>query len=162
MTDKVWNIKIDYSVHTENVGGYDSEDDWSRDSYEGTVYVKGFNVVGEKDYHDFPINFDPKNGIYLVYVVYTTGDSFGYDGGQVEFITAYDSAEKAEENAKKIRDHYNQYKANETSDYSVSLKDNDGNTFQQYASWEGYFEHIDELIVEHLTYKRNFMDGDYD
>lgn len=101
---------------------------------------------------------------YLVYVVWSTGDSFGHDACKnLTAVHLFDSREKAEACAKAIEDHaelkrrleYQTRKTRESrgfSEFSVKYIGNDGTEMTEYAGWNGYFESVDRVDVEQVTH----------
>ena len=84
-------IKFDVRVSTHNVGGLDPDDVWSRDSTEGSVDVVGARLEAKDGYDCLFTDKEVAPGatVWLVWAEYTTGDSFGSDGGN------YDPADPA-------------------------------------------------------------------
>lgn len=122
-------IKFDVQVETYNIGGYDPEDSWSRDSTEGSCYVTGATIVEKDGYDTLGVEEDISRGdtIYLVWAEYTTGDSFGSDGGNYELLEVFIDKQMAWDRVS--------YWEN-ISDYSVP--------------WNGYFEYLDGVRVSAL------------
>lgn len=119
-------------------------------SYRGhtsaSISVRGIQEVeNSRDYCDLTTKFtiEPGRDYYLLYVVFETGDSFGTDGGNVEWIALYEDRDLAEEQVVNIR------KNDENKDsYSVKLKLHDDVEIDYYAPWKGYFERIEDVVVE--------------
>lgn len=63
--------------------------------------------------------------VFLVWAKYSTGDSFGHDGGQYELLEVHTDANTAHLRA----EHFSK-----VTDYSVP--------------WTGYFEHLDYVTVD--------------
>lgn len=62
--------------------------------------------MNEDEFFHLTVPYEPEFGreYYLLYVEYSTGDSFGRDDGRLEFIGLYDDVEIAKENARRIRE----------------------------------------------------------
>lgn len=77
------------------------------------------------------VNFEPKSGntVYVVYVRYSTGDSFGHTNGEWSIIDILDSMEHAN-------------KLKESID-SGEYERNNG-----HAPWTGYFESLESSNIE--------------
>jgi len=90
-------IKFDVQVETYSIGGYDPEDSWSRDSTEGSCYVTGATIVEKDGYDTLGVEEEISQGdtIYLVWAEYTTGDSFGRDGGNYELLEVFTDKQTA-------------------------------------------------------------------
>lgn len=93
----------------------------------------------------FDLNVQAGHTVYALVATYTTGDTFGSDGGQTQVVDVFTDPNKA-------------------SELSVIAKDVQSHNFEmdgkEYrASWVGYFEHLDNLTVWEVTVK-NFHDYD--
>lgn len=133
-------IKFNVDVRTWNVGGEDPDDEWSRDSYDGEASVHGAKLVKEDGYDTLGTEHDFKVGdvCYLVWAQYSTGDTFGRDGGQYELLEVFPNREEAEAR-KKI---YEGLTDNRSEDVGQAIG---------YVPWLGYFESLDFVAVEGLV-----------
>lgn len=107
------------------------------------------------------INLQVGDMAYLVYVVWSSGDSFGQDRGK--YLTAihlFDTSEKAKACADAIEAHERLYKKTRYggnkypkgfNPHSVNFIGNDGTDMTESAGWNGYFEHIDYVQVDRVT-----------
>ena len=145
--------------HTANLGGRDPEDRWTRDSTETS-----WSVVGASE--KVPSAYDPFDDIetglesgkgYALYMIHSSGDSFGHDGGAYfEFVWIFESKELVEAARDRIRQHAEWYKDKHgyrptkndpkkfKDDYSIDINIG-GAKMTVSASWNGYFEHLDEV-----------------
>ena len=103
----------------------------STDQY-GDVYIPG--------------EVSPGDNIWLVYAVYSTGDSFGHDDKNcIDFISIHRDEETARNNAKilcKINgDEFNY-------DYQVPITMEGGTKLNYNPPWLGYFERLDYIDVQ--------------
>ena len=76
-------------IYYQNLGGYDPDDEWSRDSTSQDVYLRGWSFDRPSaDYESVDLEFTPKKSdtLYALCVSYDTGDSFGRDDGQLEVV----------------------------------------------------------------------------
>lgn len=71
--------------------------------------------------------------VHVVVAVYSTGDTFGRDGGQTTVLDAFTDVDKA--NALRAR-------AADVDDFTFT---HDGKEYR--ADWTGYFEHLDSVEV---------------
>lgn len=140
------SFRVEYDGHEENLGGSDPNDRWSRDSTSTTWNVHGL-VLGE-DHHGLCLDglVRPGDTVWLVYAVWSDGDSFGHDeGARIDFITVHREEAIARANAEMLvkatnRDHGYGYKVR-------LLLDN--NTILPYTvPWLGYFESLDYVRCE--------------
>lgn len=120
-------LKFDVEVNNWVTHEADPEDRWDRDSTDGSVEVLRCHLSREDCYNALPAAFEVKVGdtAWLVWAQYSTGDSFGRDGGQYELCGVFGSeaAAKAEEE-----------RLQKVNDYSVP--------------WNGYFENLDFIKVQ--------------
>lgn len=138
-------LKVLYTQHTEGPSYFEDSEEY-REDYT-TFYVDGLKI--DNKYLDVETSLDIKEGekVYLLYVVYTTGDSFSTShGGSIEFINVYRDIEVAKENERRIN------KKEETNDYHIILKTSNGESeYRIYTPWIGYFESIDYVEIKELT-----------
>lgn len=127
-------IKFEVCQNTWSTGGRDPEDSWSRDSSDGEVSIKSAIKVPEDGYEVLAVEQDVAIGtvVYLVWAQYTTGDSFGSDGGQYELLEVHLNRDDAEKRRT--------YFENVTHDGTY------GST-GAWLPWFGYFEHLDGVYV---------------
>ena len=148
----------------------DPGDSWSRDSTSTDWSIEGIEL-GTDSYRSFPVSFpiEEDREYYLLYAIWTTGDSFGRDdSSQFEGIALYEDKEKAYDAEKVIRKHADLYrelnnyysrtpkpkKPNDYQEYTVNINLEDGTILPVHAGWNGYFESLDRVDVEIVTLKR--------
>jgi hypothetical protein len=143
------NLYINFNKTSQNLGGSDPEDRWSRDSYQ---YYWGFLGLTTTE-NNYPINvenYDPQKTVYVVYVIYSTGDSFGYDTDCCcEEICGTHDLELAKKVKKYILEDKNE-KVNFKKMHNV-----DGIKFMTYP-WKGYFESLSYVAIKGF----NMVTGD--
>ena len=126
---------------------YDYEDRWARrpDDYEDHS-IKGVSVVEDGKYYDLEVGFEVERGeeYFLLYGVYSTGSSFSHTEGKIEFVDLYTDRDVAEENAKRLRKHYDEG----GSGFSCKLLHESGKEYDFCTPWKGYFESLSYLEVE--------------
>lgn len=115
-------------------------------SYRGETGGRVTNVVAEVendirnyygDGHGKDLDVNPGDTVYVVVVEYSTGDSFGRDGGQSKVLDIFTTAKEAADLAERATAH----------DYN---KDGFGfrhNGVDYYTPWCGYFESLDSIEV---------------
>ena len=140
MTTRVKVIDNVYGGITEEANPNDS---WSRDSTYEDHNIEGIRVVD--GYYDLEVGFEvePGRDYWLLYGIYSTGDSFGTDDGRIEFVDLYEDRLVAEENAKRLRKHND-----EGEGFSCELVHESGKDFQFHVPWKGYFERLSYLEVQ--------------
>jgi hypothetical protein len=143
-------LKVLYDVYTTNMGGYDPDDRWTRDSTDADTTINGLIIVDK--YFDTVCQDDISDGdqVGLLWATYSTGDSFGNDGGQCEFIQVLPLTKMhiLSQNAETIMS------ANESKSYSsssVKLLDAYGETYTLGCPWYGYFENLQSVDIKVLT-----------
>lgn len=97
------------------------------------------------DYETFNTSFNVEEGdsIYVLSMIYSSGDSFGSSSGNGEVIWVFKDVEFAKAAAQALRKHEN--------DFSVKFKDESGQEITMHNPGAGYFEHISSIDVERFT-----------
>lgn len=133
-------IKFDVSVYRWSTGGYDPDDEWSRDSTDGVVSIIGATITSKDGYDTLGTDAELKKGdtIYLVWAQYSTGDTFGNDGGQYELLEVH--TDKAVADAR--REMYENLGDNRSEDVGQCVG---------YVPWLGYFESLDFVQVDEFV-----------
>ena len=135
-------LYCEYNQTHRNVGGYDPDDSWSRDSMEGDYWVTGVHLSGGmRDEVESPKGetFNVGDVVHVTYVVYTTGDTFGSDGGNSSVLVATNDigvARAAERWAREVETY-----GYCGEDWAVGMES------PPYPSWYGYFEHVDDVRI---------------
>lgn len=141
----VYNIEVIDDSYQES-SREASDDGWDRGDTDTSHNIVGFRAAPESDnrYYDLAVPFNPKEDVtyYVLYAVYSTGDSFGSDrGSSVEYIGFYTEEELpvAQENLRKV-----EASTKGNDNWSITLKTPNGHkTFEQHTPWVGYFESLD-------------------
>lgn len=162
-------------VNDNVVGGVsryaDPDSDYDRDDTWQEHYIESISQADENQFYDLTVEFDldPKCEYYLLYAIYSTGDSFGHDEGRIEFVGLYENSYAANENMRRIEAHYETYRQlndrwyhsskqmsktelknleKNFDSYSVTLIANDGREYKVSVPWTGYFESLTDVRVE--------------
>lgn len=131
--------------------GVFSDESYSRRPNTSTHHdVQG---IYKAPYGDIVTNLDIKLGdtAILVYVIWSTGNSFGQDNGKyLTPIHLFNSMEKAQAAVDAIYAHAKNNDPDGPIDvkYNVTYIDNDGLPQSEYAGWIGYFESICDVRAE--------------
>lgn len=147
MTD----IYILQDIHYQNLGGYDPDDSWSRNSTREDVTLKGWSLERPSgDWDSVTVEFTPDlhETLYALCVSYDTGDSFGRDEGKLEVVHLFRDRNIAQENLNALGDSYYQSKGG-----IFDMKLDDGSVKEIYAPHMGYFESLNDVFLEPLTHK---------
>lgn len=144
------NIKIIDDEYTQITREADRNDEWGADDTATSHHIRGFKVTEAKQYWDLIVGYDvkPEVAYYLVYVLYSTGDSFSHHTGRITFIDMYQTIEEAEKAVKVI-----EKGVNDDDKYSINYIDNSGNDAKMYCPWIGYFESLEDVNIE-IVYKK--------
>ena len=149
---RVAGIAITDLSNTEVTRAADPADEWSRDSTHISHNIRGFDVVDDNIYADLVLPYQPVAGTdyWLLYVIYTTGDSFGSDSGRIDYVDMYLSETEARENAERIRKHSEARNQADDERFSVSLVSSGGQMYKFHCPWIGYFEEIEGIHVQKM------------
>lgn len=138
-------LYVESTKYTDNVGGYDPEDDWSRDSTSTRWSFGSVKVLREGMREDVTIeceDFNELTEVFVTVAVWSTGDSLGWDSGYCaeafSVHKSYEDAKKAVsimENAKGVLDR-------PKGGYDLG----DGYTLA-YVPWDGYFESLNYIEI---------------
>ncbi|AVD99299.1 hypothetical protein SEA_BILLNYE_116 [Streptomyces phage BillNye] len=141
MINVVWG---EYSYQSEP--GEDTDEPYSWRGVETTEIsdVEAVYSKGEGNPHRgmirpgaFSCEAEPGDTVYAVIVRYSTGDTFGREEGLAICLDVFTDADKAEELAKAAR---------EVDEFRMTV-----NGVEYYVSWVGYFEHLEDVVVEELV-----------
>jgi hypothetical protein len=146
----------DYSRRDEDRGEDQYDYSWS-ESHDYQYY--GARIV-ENSYSDvslFPGEREPRLGemIYVVYVSYDSGDSFGYARGCRVHLWAFTDAERASRLCDLID---LDVKTSPDYDYDNKPLDFEGVPIA-VNTWKGHFEHFNCVDYESLEVKRTRKNG---
>lgn len=140
---KSWQISVDYSVYNDY--SYRSPEEFGAWREDNTVTIHDtFQAIasnsklGRDRYYDVHVGFEPvkDRDYYLVFGIYSSGDSFGRETGKVAFIELFEDESKAHEFVKLI---------GKTSEYSVKFDD-----VTYYIPWVGHFESLEVCDVKRV------------
>lgn len=159
-------IKID--VRTEqwsNDDGDDSDDQYAHNgTYDEHHDISGLIPVEEGCYFDMVVPFDLVKGqdYFLVYGIYSTGDSFSNTSGKLQLVDVYTTREKAERCVKSLVEHYAFYtnppkkirgKNRQYNEYGVCIKDDMGVKYKFGVPWTGYFESLSGVEIKAIQWE---------
>ena len=141
-------ICVNYSSYTDVEAEHDFGDEFSGEDTHTTHDIESVYVSNEKDYYDLNVPFDVVEGkqYYLLYGLYSTGDSFNHDSGRLQFVDLYQTIEMADANKKILEDH-NKITGTK-DDYTAQLLMDDGTIYPFNVPWKGYFESLESLVIE--------------
>lgn len=163
-------VKVIDVVHVSVTREGDPNERWDGDDTYESHHIKGIKVVDEGSYYDFVAAFDvdPSKTYYLLYTIYSTGNSFSHEEGKIQFVDLFETLEKAQKNLKRIEEHNKTYKKlndrwarpskeeqrelnklKKTFDeWSVRLVTESGREYDFHVPWHGYFERLTTVEIE--------------
>lgn len=153
MGTRVW-IKLDQ--HSESTREASSDDSWDRGDTSTSWYVQGA-TMRENDrssYYSAEYEGDLKPGdiVHLLYVVYSTGDSFGHDhNAQFDFVGVYKNHDVAAANRAELEKFSDRNFSYEDGGNNAKLKTDDGQEYDYYVPWLGYFESLGYIEIHSCT-----------
>lgn len=142
-----YHIKINHTQHTEVTR--EGTGEWDGDDIEHSHDFNGFRVVKSNDIWDFILNKHPRNNEhYLVYVLYSTGDSFGSENNCLSMI----AFEAEYMDAKAVRDaieaDYIEYRKSGEYGYKpleIVLPKSKRTITVGTGTWKGFFEGMNSV-----------------
>jgi hypothetical protein len=150
-------VEIDYDSYTDTTREGDPEAEYDGDDTETSTTVNGVRHVKESGFWDLIVNYplDRSKNYYLLYVVYSTGDSYNHDEGKVVFIDLYEDVKVADEAAKILEKTYDITEYNYKFPKHVDIPDSKGGINHLYAGpWIGYFSQFTEAVVKKVEVLR--------
>lgn len=159
-------ISIYGDHYSHSTGGYDPNDEWSRDSSHHHWDIKGAGEHVPKRCETFDsIETNVKGKAFALYTIHSSGDSFGRDeNAYFTLHWIFDSYEKAQKAMDKIKEHEHWYhelnswrpnkklnKKQFRSEYSVDIDIEGERPLTISASWNGYFESLSEIDIYEFT-----------
>lgn len=120
---------------------HDPEDRWSGEETCTDTSVWGFEVTSEDKYWDGIAKFDLEydKDYFLVYAIYSTGDSFSRHDGQFDVADLFETMDEAKE-VKKILDGFDKNGEGQTVQISEGIN--------YHVPWWGYFEYLEYVEIE--------------
>ena len=141
------SLRVDHDRHTHVTRSAASDDRWDRDDTSSSHSVTGMHIVGDDAYFDVTVPDEvlPGEHLWLVWAVYSTGDSFGHDDAyNIEFVSAHRDEDTARHNAGMLGS------VPRDASYGHRVKvllDRRGTTMEYTVPWLGYFESLDYVEV---------------
>ena len=139
-------INIIDREHTE-VTRADGGGEWDADDTYTSHSIEGISI-SDAEYSTLEVPYKVKKNVpyYLVYAIFSTGDSFHHEEGRIDFIDLYQKRTLAEKVARIIEEDYKKWKEN----FSVTIFDSTGKKFKMHCPWKGYFESLTDVRVEEV------------
>lgn len=143
-----YNIKIEKISRQHVTREKNTDECWGADDLDWDHDIQGFSVVGEKDYWDFVMTNDPRDKtLYLVYSLYSTGDSFHHEENVICLVGLYEDESDAIAvmNALELDDKEN---GDSFEPVKVKLPKKGVEETIATSTWKGYFESLTSVNVE--------------
>jgi hypothetical protein len=146
--DTKWYLKIDYQSYTDVTRHRDPDEKWDADDLAHSQSINGYSThTNLKGGWDFVLSKKPsaKQPFYLVYVNYSTGDSFHHETGCIEFVDVFESEKDGDALVDMLDKDYAKFKKADRHDYTpLKVKLPSGVEREIYTStWKGYFERLE-------------------
>lgn len=154
-------IKISYSCFTEITREADPEEKFSGEESRSDYSFDGTFSLAKTSYFDFVLHEPPvaDKKYYLVYVRYSTGDSFNRRDGElcmVEFLDEYEDAIALRNAIQKDYDKYDRHGYNPSAySFKMTLPKSGRELTVSTGTWKGYFEVMESVDFETLTLNEN-------
>lgn len=151
MSERKFGYKVSYEQNGGQIGPNERYGEWSA-SYSNSVK----DVHIDPKYPDIASihEFKPADVAFLVWVEYSTGDSFGRaDRGSVESIGLF----KDEATANELVAALNKppKSKNDEDKYKFKHTTSDGQTFEYtWVPWGGYFESLEEVYCQPVVIRK--------
>lgn len=138
-------VKYDTRCYTD----YHDGEEYGSWEKSGDFWVDG--VYSRKNgygYEEFDTTFKAKIGdrVYVLWIKYGTGDSFGHESGRGEIMWVFKNVKVAEAAAKAWREQTEHYRENH--EYSVVFEDDNGDEVKLSNPAAGYFESLESVNVD--------------
>ena len=113
---------------------------WSRDDHYSITCASATKKLFSTE---FELDVSVGDVVFVVYVVYSSGDSFGTSTGNGDIVCVYKDAEKAVECMRTVEKCQNSY--------SITLLNNDDEPFTYGNPAAGYFESLTSCEIQTLV-----------
>lgn len=145
-------IPIKVIADTHCVVTREGHGEWDADDLSWSTTIRGFDVGRNENDYDFFVDPPIKSHYYLVYVTYSTGDSFHHEEGKVCYVELVDTFEEAEAISDAIE---KDYRNNKDGFGLLKVKLPTGKKVEVYpGTWKGYFERLSSVDIETIRRSR--------
>lgn len=125
----------------------ENEDPYYRDSTHTTHSIQGISLKkrGSRYNETLELDYQPDADAlhYLVYALYSTGDSFGHDSGRIEFIDLFKTESDANDCHELLK---------KAKDGSARIKSGGGKAYTFSVPWIGYFDRLESIEIESFNF----------
>ncbi len=126
--------------------------DWSAKTIH---HITGAVKVKEKEYFNLEVNDNFLNKeVYLLYIIYSSGDSFGTGSGNIEYLDVFENYDKALEVKKIIEEDCEQNPIYTSEASNLFYTKENGNMVKIPTDiYKGYFEHLESVNIQKIIIK---------
>ena len=154
------DLYVKYNSNKYTTQEADTNDEWDRGNTASSHTLEYVSLATESAYSTVTYPGEVKVGekIYLVYAVYSTGDSFGHDEDAcIELISVHKNLDVARFNYQKVKD-----SVNKNYDFKLEISQDNGQVVPVSTPWNGYFESLSYVKVAGFTVHQSAPDGTND
>ncbi len=142
----------------------ESDEEYGEWSSETTNNITGAVKVKENEYFDLEVNDNFLNKeVYLLYILYSSGDSYGNSTGNIEYLDVFENYDKALEVKKIIEDDYKEKPTYTFEPGGMDLfytKENGNVAKIPTCVYKGYFEDLEAVVIQKITIKDKTKKGE--
>lgn len=143
------DLYVEYATRTSQTRDRDPSDSWDRGNTASEHTLKYVQLAKEGGYTSvtYPGLVVPGEKVYVLYAVYSTGDSFGRDEDRcIEFISVHKDMDIARFNYKQVKD-----SVKNSYGFTIDISQDNGQTVPLVCPWLGYFERLSYVKVAGFT-----------
>ena len=151
------NLYVKYSSDTYTTREANADDEWDRGNTASNYDLEYISLAAESAYSTVTYPGEVKVGekIYLLYAVYSTGDSFGHDKDAcIELISVHKNLDIARFNYETIKNN-----TDESYGVQIELSQDNGQTWKMSPPWNGYLESLSYLKIAGFTVRGSDFSG---
>lgn len=137
-----------------------ADDEWDRGNTSSKYTLEYISLANDSAYSTVTYPGEVKVGekLYLLYAVYSTGDSFGHDEDAcIELISVHKNLDVARFNYETIKNN-----TDESYGVQIELSQDNGQTWKMSPPWNGYFESLSYLKIAGFTVRGEDFAGSND
>ena len=147
MKIKILNDMVYQRIESDELYG-----DWSAKIIH---HITGAVKVKEKEHFSLEVNDNFLNKeVYLLYIIYSSGDSFGTGSGNIEYLDVFENYDKALEVKKIIEEDCEQNPIYTSEANNLFYTKENGNMVKIPTDiYKGYFEHLESVNILKIIIK---------
>lgn len=160
ITPVTTDLYVKYNSDKYTTREADADDEWDRGNTTSKHVLEYISLAAESAYSTVTYPGEVKVGekIYLLYAVYSTGDSFGHDEDAcIELISVHKNLDVARFNYETIKNN-----TDKRYDVQLELSQDNGQTWKMSPPWNGYFESLSYLKIAGFTVRGQDFSGSND